>query len=209
MLAHLKMVNGKWLIAGCQGPLRPEVVESTQITKNHQANNVLCFGEEDAHPNNKPNYWLAKKGETEDQGFTMKVDNCSRLIAGFKIKNKGERDMTDWGTKDFRVSGSFNESSPWEPLMEARLNDTRGKPAPLLSFTFDKSYTRTCSSSSSLTWSASGEIKGVASNTLHLFLLQVGMWEWPKRAKNRGEPKKMTPSSETENFLGVVPMGKL
>jgi len=34
-------------------------------------------------------------------------------------------------------------------------------------------------------------------------------WEWPKTAKNRGEPQKMTPSSETEIFLGVVPMGKL
>ena len=32
---------------------------------------------------------------------------------------------------------------------------------------------------------------------------------WPKTAKNRGEPQKMTPSPETENFLGVVPMGKL
>ena len=34
-------------------------------------------------------------------------------------------------------------------------------------------------------------------------------WEWPKTAKNRGEPQKMTPSSKTANFLGVVPMGKL
>ena len=34
-------------------------------------------------------------------------------------------------------------------------------------------------------------------------------WEWPKTAKNRGEPQKMTPSPETEIFLGVVPMGKL
>ena len=33
--------------------------------------------------------------------------------------------------------------------------------------------------------------------------------QWPKTAKNRGEPQKMTPSSETEIFLGVVPMGKL
>ena len=70
----------------------------------------------------------------------MKVDNCSRLITGFKIKNKGERDMTDWGTKDFRVSGSYNDSSPWESLMEAQLNDTRGKSAPLLNFTFDKQH---------------------------------------------------------------------
>ena len=29
-----------------------------------------------------------------------------------------------------------------------------------------------------------------------------------KYAKNRGEPQKMTPSSETEFFGGVVPMGK-
>ena len=27
-------------------------------------------------------------------------------------------------------------------------------------------------------------------------------WEWPKTAKNRGESQKMTPSSETEIFLG-------
>merc|ERR1712012_174943 len=27
-------------------------------------------------------------------------------------------------------------------------------------------------------------------------------WEWPKTAKNRGEPQKMTPSPETEIFLG-------
>ena len=31
----------------------------------------------------------------------------------------------------------------------------------------------------------------------------------PKTAKNGGEPQKMTPSSETENFFGVAPMGKL
>ena len=34
-------------------------------------------------------------------------------------------------------------------------------------------------------------------------------WEWPKMAKHRGEPRKMTPNSETENFLGVVQMEKL
>ena len=27
-------------------------------------------------------------------------------------------------------------------------------------------------------------------------------WEWPKTAKNLGEPQKMTPSSETEIFFG-------
>ena len=41
------------------------------------------------------------------------------------------------------------------------------------------------------------------STPLGRYTFNVGM------AKNRGEPQKMTPSSETENFLGVVPMGKL
>ena len=35
------------------------------------------------------------------------------------------------------------------------------------------------------------------------------MWEWPKTAKNRGEPQKMTPSSETEIFFGGGSDGKV
>ena len=42
-----------------------------------------------------------------------------------------------------------------------------------------------------------------------LRVLIILEWHKPKTAKNRGEPQKMTPSSETEFFLGVVPMGKL
>ena len=34
-------------------------------------------------------------------------------------------------------------------------------------------------------------------------------WHKPKMSKSRGEPRKMTPSSKMEFFLGVVPMGKL
>ena len=40
-------------------------------------------------------------------------------------------------------------------------------------------------------------------------VLIIVIGEWPETAKNRDEPQKMTPSSETEIFLGVVPMGKL
>ena len=28
------------------------------------------------------------------------------------------------------------------------------------------------------------------------------LWEWPERAKNNGEPRKMNPSLDTEFFLG-------
>ena len=30
----------------------------------------------------------------------------------------------------------------------------------------------------------------------------IAKWEWPKTAKNRGEPQKMTHSTETEIFRG-------
>ena len=115
------------------------MVNSTDHTDSHQANNILCFGEEDAHPNNKPNYWLAERNKREGQGFTMKVDNCSRLIAGFRIKNKGNGARNNWATKDFLVSGK-NQTGSWQNLTEAQLSDTRAKPAPLLNFTFDKPY---------------------------------------------------------------------
>ena len=115
------------------------MVESTQNTKYHSARNVLILGEEDSKCNGAPNYWLAEKKKTEDQGFTMKVDNCSRLIAGFWIKNKGKGAMNNWATKDFLVSGK-NKTGSWQNLTKARLNDTRNKAAPLLNFTFDKPY---------------------------------------------------------------------
>ena len=89
--------------------------------------------------------WLAEKEKKkkrkgkEDQGFTMKVDNCSRLIAGFRIKNKGKGEMNNWATKDFLVSGK-NKTGSWQILTKARLNDTRYKPAPLLNFTLAKPY---------------------------------------------------------------------
>ena len=33
-------------------------------------------------------------------------------------------------------------------------------------------------------------------------------WEWPKRVKTRGEPRKITPSLDKEILFGVVRMGK-
>ena len=114
------------------------MVSSTQKNKGHPASNVLICGEEDATVNSKRNYWLAEKNKTEGQGFTMKVDNCSRMIAGFRIKNKGKGGDKDWATKEFRVSGSLEEEGPWQNLTKAVMNDTRGKPAPLLNFFFDE-----------------------------------------------------------------------
>ena len=61
----------------------------------------------------------------------MKVGNCTRGISGFEIKNTVH---SDWQTRGFRVSGSLNESGPWQPLVEDELDGSSN----LVNFTFDK-----------------------------------------------------------------------
>ena len=112
--------------SGCEGPLKHEVVHSAEMS-GYPASNVLS---DDFHD------WLAEGYKTTGQGFTIKVDNCPRLIIGCKIKNK-ERGYR--ATKDFRVSGSVNESGPWQIILEDELIDTRhsNNDAELINFTFD------------------------------------------------------------------------
>ena len=40
-------------------------------------------------------------------------------------------------------------------------------------------------------------------------VLITAKWEWPETAKKRGEPRKMTHSSENGIFFGVVQIGNL
>ena len=54
-----------------------------------------------------------------------------RGISGFEIKNTVH---SDWQTRGFRVSGSLNESGPWQPLVEDELDASSN----LVNFTFDK-----------------------------------------------------------------------
>ena len=122
------------------GPLKPEVVQATAHSSNpiQSASNVHILGEEDASIDGKPNYWVAEMVKTTGQGFTLKVDNCKRLIGGCQIKNKGQGYANYYATKEFRVSGSINENGPWETLVEDQLVDTRHSPAPLVNFTFEE-----------------------------------------------------------------------
>ena len=79
--------------------------------------------------------------QTAGQGFTLKLDNCARMIAGCQIKNlgKGNGHNGEWATKGFKVSGSKKETGPWEILVEDELFDTSGgQHAALLSFTFEE-----------------------------------------------------------------------
>ena len=122
----------------CVGPLNPEVVQSTELHSNYQSSNVLILGEDGQPGNDKSNFWLAERAKTIGQGFTMKVDDCARMIAGFQIKNLGNGSSV-YATKHYKISGSMNETGPWETLVEYQLVDTTGgKTAPLLEFTFQE-----------------------------------------------------------------------
>ena len=115
------------------------MVQSTAIHI-YEASNVLILGEVDAWQspsNGLTNFWVAERGTTDGQGFTLRLDFCKRLIAGCQIKNMG-----NWydgqNTKDFRVLGSTNKNGPWDPLLVSQLVDPRENSASLLSFTFEE-----------------------------------------------------------------------
>ena len=77
--------------------MKPEVVQSTDFSPLYSASSIFeTF---------KTDYWLAKHGKTVGQAFTMKVDDCKRVIVGCKIKNLGEGVNTGRLTRQFRVSG--------------------------------------------------------------------------------------------------------
>ena len=122
--------------------MQPEVVQSTDFLQPFSASSVLILGEKDGwldlDNRTKFNFWLAEIRKIIGQGFTMRVDNCTRLIAGCQVKNKGKGKNPNWATKEFRVSGALDENGPWQTLVEDQLVDTRAKPASLLNFTFEE-----------------------------------------------------------------------
>ena len=119
-------------------PSKPVVIQSTSYDDSkYPASNVLILGEEYGKMET-PNYWLADYRRTTGEGFTLKVDTCRRLVAGFQIKNKGNGSAMWRITREFQVLGSLNMTGPWEILAENELENTRGKPAPLLNYTFEK-----------------------------------------------------------------------
>ena len=102
------------------------MVQATGFTTAYPASNVLV------RDNDK--FWLAKKEPNE--GFTIKVDNCARMVAGCQIKNMGKGASKNRATKEFRVSGSIHENGTWQTLVEGQFADTSEKFASLLNFTF-------------------------------------------------------------------------
>ena len=102
------------------------------MNSNYKAEKVLVDSSEFA------TYWLAEEGKTAGQGFTIKVDKCRRRISGCQLMNLHSRHS--WGgTKQFRVSGSVNESGPYETLLTEQLKKRLGKPGLLETFDFAQS----------------------------------------------------------------------
>ena len=110
------------------------MIQATGHTILYPASNVLVWGEHGQWGNDK--FWLAKKEIGE--GFTIKVDNCERMIAGCQIKNMGKGASSNRATKEFRVRGSIHENGTWQTLVQDQFADTSEKIAPLLNITFEK-----------------------------------------------------------------------
>ena len=108
------------------GPLKPEVVWETKNSAGFAAEKVFV---------NDTSYWLAERGKTADQGFTIKVDSCARWIYGCKLKNLDGGHT--WQTKGFRVLGSLSENGPFDTLVEGELKDTRHGTWPAVEFSFE------------------------------------------------------------------------
>ena len=115
------------------------MVQSTAYSSQFPASSVLILGEEQAVlANGKYNFWMARERETTGQGFTVKVDSCPRMIAGFHIKNTGGGGYgARYTTREFKISGAKYENGPWQKMVQEELVDTRGKVASLLNFTFE------------------------------------------------------------------------
>ena len=115
------------------------MVFSTKFDDRFHAKNVLVDSKEDGvDAQGNYNYWLAESHEKDGQGFTIKVDNCPRKIAGCYIRNT-RKGAAGGSTKEFTVSGSLNKDGPWLILAEGRLAYYSGsKPATLRKLKLDK-----------------------------------------------------------------------
>ena len=82
-------------------------MQETGFSRLYSASNVLLDNDK---------FWLALN-ET-GQGFTIKVDNCERMVAGCQIKNMGMGAIYNRASKDFRVKGSIHENGTWQTELQ-------------------------------------------------------------------------------------------
>ena len=118
------------------------MVQQSTIAHNGSfpASSVLVFEEPDGElvnsVNRRHNYWMAEQGKRTGQDFTVRVDDCARMIVGVDMKNT--RNAHEFATDEFNVFASLNEEGPWEKVVDSFLPDTINEAAELHSFTFEQ-----------------------------------------------------------------------
>jgi len=86
-----------------EGPLKPEVLWGSREEEKFAAQNVL-IDEPEFSNSTHANYWRAQKGQTEEQGFVVRVGNSKRKIVGVEIRNT-KKGLSQ--TVQFQLEGSL------------------------------------------------------------------------------------------------------
>ena len=139
-----------------EGALQPEVLWGSQEEEKFAARNILTNEPPDFSNSTHANYWLAKEGEVDDQGFVVRVGNSKRKIVGVHIRNTNTS-KTNWATRTFKLEGSLlkeperiaqrakENTAQWTPeILKAEgewddlLNVTLEENQTLKSFFFDE-----------------------------------------------------------------------
>ena len=90
-----------------EGVLQPEVLWGSKEEERFAATNILTNEPSDFSNSTHANYWLAKEGEVEGQGFVMRVGNSRRAIVGVHIRNTYNNSNGYWATRTFHLKGSL------------------------------------------------------------------------------------------------------
>ena len=77
----------------------------SQEEERFAARNILTNEPSDFSNSTHANYWLAKEGEVEGQGFVVRVGNSKKKIVGVHIRNTNN--TSNWATRTFKLEGSL------------------------------------------------------------------------------------------------------
>ena len=85
---------------------QPEVLWGSNEEERFSPENVLS-DETDASNLTHANYWLAKKGKIEGEGFVVRVGTSKQKIVGVEIRNTRRSNNPYQATKTFHIEGSL------------------------------------------------------------------------------------------------------
>ena len=133
-----------------EGPLQPEVLWGSRKNDKFAATNILTNEESNFSNSTHANYWLAKRGKVEGQGFVMRVGNSRRKIVGVRIKNTYNTSKGFRATRAFQLEGSLLKE-PERIVQRAKENHvywtqdllkTSGRWEELLNVTLEENQTQ-------------------------------------------------------------------